>query len=69
MVLDGIKWYWMVLNGIELFQIGIEWYRTIKAISGMGWDGWMDGSPGGRRYRAPCGANNLLEWRRDEHQG
>ena len=27
----------------------------------MGWDGmgWMDGSPGGRGYRAPYGANNI----------
>ena len=31
-------------------------------MDGMGWDGmgWMDGigSPGGRGYRAPYGANN-----------
>ena len=52
MVLDGIGWNWVLLNGIELFQITIECYRTLKAISG-----W-DGSPGGRRYRAPYGANN-----------
>ena len=27
----------------------------------MGWDGWDGiGSPGGRGYRAPYGANNVL---------
>ena len=41
MVLDGIGWNLLVLDGIELFQITIEWYRTLKAISG-GMDG-MDG--------------------------
>ena len=28
------------------------------AISGLGWIG-LDGSPGGVKYRAPYGANNL----------
>ena len=51
MVLDGIGWNWLVLDGIQLFQITIE-------HSNLKWMGW-DGSPGGRRYRAPYGAEKL----------
>ena len=44
---------WSASVNLNLFQISIEWFRTLK-VDGMGWmDGWMDGSPGGPRYRAP----------------
>ena len=35
------------------------------------WDGWMDGigSPGGRGYRAPYGANNEAQWTKIEING
>ena len=39
---------------LNLFQISIEWFRTLKPISG-GMDGWMDGrlSPFDGLLRAP----------------
>ena len=58
MVLDGIGWYWMVLGCFRLPQNGIEHSELYVGGLGMGWD-W-DGSPGGRRYRAPYGANNIV---------
>ena len=58
MVSDGLRWSQMVLGGLsQLFSITIEWFKTPKPISGLGWMGWI-GSPGGRGYRAPYGANN-----------
>ena len=65
MVSDGLRWSQMALGGLsQLIYITIEWFKTPKPISGLGWDwdGWMDGwigSPGGRGYRAPYGANKV----------
>ena len=39
-----------------MISIALEWFRTPKPISGLGLD-WIGWYPGGRRYRAPYGAN------------
>ena len=36
---------WVYLGQLSLFQINIEWFRTLKPISGW-MDGWMDGWDG-----------------------
>ena len=53
---------WSASVNLNLFQISIEWFSTLKPISGgMGWDG-MDGrlSPFDSLLRAPYGANKAL---------
>ena len=38
---------WSASVNLNLFQISIEWFRTLKPISGwMGWMGWMVGLDG-----------------------
>ena len=48
---------------LRLFQVSIEWFRTLRPISGGmdgwdGWDGWLSRSDG--LLRAPYGANNPM---------
>ena len=62
LVSDGLGWSRMFLDGLSgLSESAIEWFKTPKPLSGWDWD-WMglDGYPGGRRYRAPYGANNRV---------
>ena len=46
---------WSASVNLNLFQISIEWFRTLKPISGgMGWMGWMGWlSPFDGLLRAP----------------
>ena len=46
---------WVYLVHLSLFQITIEWFRTLRAISGSGWVGRL--SPVASLLRAPYGAN------------
>ena len=63
MVSGGLGWSWMVSDGLGWSQMvsdglgwsvsvdldTIEWFKTPKPISGIGWDwmGWMDLRVGG----------------------
>merc|ERR1711997_1412593 len=51
---------WVYLVHLSLFQITIEWFRTLRAISGRGMDGWRL-SPAASLLRAPYGANNSFK--------
>ena len=57
---------WSASVNLNLFQISIEWLRTIRPISGMGWMGW-DGrlSPSDGLLRAPAMLMIILQERPD----
>ena len=58
-VSNGLGWSQMVSDGLGCsFSVDLDYHRTPKPISGLGWDWDWIGSPGGRGYRAPYGANN-----------
>ena len=44
-VSDGLRWSQMVSDGLSwLISITIEWFKTLKPISGLDWmDGWISG--------------------------
>ena len=54
-----------------MISIALEWFRTLKPISGLDWIGldWIGWYPGGRGYRAPYGANNriTITFKHDDH--
>ena len=69
MISDGLRWYQMVSDflgwSILLILITIEWFKTPKPISGLDRIGWIWMVSGGRRYRAPYGANNCVFYQLD----
>ena len=53
---DGIQWYWSVLGDLDYHRT-LQNTQSYKWVDLIGWIGWK--SPGGRRYRAPYGANKF----------
>ena len=66
---------WSASVNLNLFHISIEWFRTLKPISGWmdGWDGWMDGMGWLSLYdgllRAPTVLINKMAFSDVEDQG
>ena len=60
MVSDFLGWSVLVD-----FDYHIEWFKTPKSKSGLDRIRWIEMVSGGRRYRAPYGANNCVFYQLD----
>ena len=63
MVSDGLRWSQMVSDGLGWsFSVDLDYHRMVLNTQTYKWIGLglgLDGTPGGRGYRAPYGANKI----------